>query len=380
MEKLFGWMTCTSYQADPHRSLESWKQMVDEMAEYGLNFLAIDFNSDGWYDKRAWGIDWPAQDPMLKSYRNPGCPNSDVRTEYVSQVLDYARSCGIEHLYLFMGMYVWRQVMEAHPELQSEFTISQDRRVTGGCIDNPEYFGFMERMVADLATYYQGKANGFMVEGPRYNWRPQVGYYEPTREIFRKENGLDIYEADRDFVREWKRKRIAQLIAELAEVAKSNGYERFGVHNDATICVTAPNGDYIVGGIEHWGQRCESAEGPEHYQQTGVIDFVAPEQHMLNKKCFMNHLAYSAEHMPCVPHLCCRNKVTPKYRDPAKKPADIERQIDWLLEFKESNPHGGNLYGATYFNEAGCGYGERLDLEVRKAVLEGLRRLRNGIA
>ena len=94
MEDLFGWMTCTSYQADPHRTLENWKQMVDEMAEYGLNFLAIDFNSDGWYDKRTWGMDWPAQDPMLRLYRNPGCPNSDERTEHISQVLDYAVASG----------------------------------------------------------------------------------------------------------------------------------------------------------------------------------------------------------------------------------------------------------------------------------------------
>ncbi len=101
---------------------------------------------------------------------------------------------------------------------------------------------------------------------------------------------------------------------------------------------------------------------------------------MLNKKCFMDHLAYSAEQMPCVPHVCCRNEVTPRYRDPAKTPADIERQIDWLLEFREKNLYGENLYGAMYFNEAGCGYGERLAPEIRKAVLEGLRRLKNRLA
>jgi hypothetical protein len=136
-ENLFGWMTSISYQADLNRSLDSWKKLVDETCEYGLNYLCISPESEGSHESRSWDLDWPTPDPEFNKYRNKANRNSSEETEYLSQVLDYAREADVQ-VDLFLWMYVWPQVMQKEERFQSEIFINREKKKAGHCWDNPE--------------------------------------------------------------------------------------------------------------------------------------------------------------------------------------------------------------------------------------------------
>jgi hypothetical protein len=224
-----GWSSAISYQAKPGRNLADFASLIERMRAEGLNLLIVWMLSDGCYEDRYSGIDWPPVSASLRRGINKGSLNTREGTEYFSEVIKLAHENRIQVwvcLWAYGGLYnlllphdSWRMV---NPEFERIYPFS--RAIDPHpCLNAPEFRDCLRLLSSDLLVRYP-EVDGFGLE------EPCGGISRCScarcRESFGSEMGVAFEDAAEWEIGYYAASKAREVIAEIVGIAKAGNRER----------------------------------------------------------------------------------------------------------------------------------------------------------
>ena len=327
--RYLGWQVGLTYQTREPGGLDRdyMMRLLDDMATNRMNLLSLMMLSYSYFDPEHDGYCWPVRNPKLKHYWDSNCINGNESKEFVHEIIEAAAARGIE-IQLMMNWGIWNteKIKMGYPSV-----LPQQRRdgTSHPCLHCPDserawQAGLDE--VEDLLTYYRHpNVTSYAFERISYASSGYC-YCARTQEIYERETGSPIFNADDVQLEEWKKRHISACIKRyVAHIKSIRPTIAISLH---TRCARG------------WGHD------PARLSDSG-IDCLQP--HTLHfqesKGQIYKKLTYLAPNR-CVLHFCTRDRRPANYDLWIKTPEIIAQALDWVYEYP-----GDNLDGILFFNE-----------------------------
>ncbi|MHA1368647.1 MAG: hypothetical protein ACTSRA_02870, partial [Promethearchaeota archaeon] len=280
-----GWQVGVTYMSNRPRGLDYkyLNNLLEEMAEHGMNLLSLMMISYGYYDPLHDGYCWPTRQKSLQCYKDKNAINSDESTEFLSRIISDASDFGIE-IELFLNWGIWNpdKIKVGYPDARVQVDRHGKTRGWLHCPDSPGAWQAGLDEVEDLLAFYNHpNIKRFVFERISYRSEKEC-YCQFTNKEFLKDNEHLLQDASPNAIQRWKRERIGQLLKEYVDHVKSIGPDiKVGIHSR---------------GNPAWGHD------PEIFKIVG-IDFVEPHvlQFKTNKKQLYRDLKH-LENNECILH------------------------------------------------------------------------------
>ena len=323
-----GWQVGVNYQAEG--SGIDWpylKNVIDRSADAGMNFISLMMVSYGYFCPEHDGYAWPVANPRLRPLRDRNCLNVNLESEFVSRALDYAKKRGF-HCQLMMNGMIWNpaRVASSYPQAASQRHSDGRKEIDGWlfCPDSPGGFQLAVDEIRDLLAFYaDSPVDSFAFERLGYN--AGTCYCAYSREQFRRDTGQDL-DASSLSHSIWKgnaaRGHLKRYVDAIKQVRPGIGV---WAHS---------------GGAPEWGHY------PHVLRDIGIAAVSNHGQHFLTTKQAFHQQLDWLDPLPCIPHLCVRDKPTQNYRVPLRGPEMIREHAEWLADYP-----GDRVQGAVFFNE-----------------------------
>ncbi len=364
----YGWTTCLTYETGNRQlGFKYFSNVLNEMAQHGMDHLLVMMASHGYYDPLNHGLAWPAQNPKLLPQIDTNTVNANPETEFFSQIIEKAHKLNIkvfiEIKYLGMigmdegypgwgtkkkqnGDYVFTIRPEASEYERKAIETLQI------CCDNAQSHQYMRDKITDVLTRYKN-LDGIVLEHPSYSGR--TCYCQDTRNRLQQDTGKEIESLSKTEFQEWKCLRIRDTLIDLKILVKSiNPKFQFGFYTGFS-----PNDGDVK------GYQLNRGHGIETLKQAGV-DFVMPYcegRHVENETREIQKVIEYLDPLPCYVHTTIRRDPPHNYKLPPKGPDYIHNIIAWAQTYQKQNPR---FKGMSFFNEV------KLPPENRQAVYDSI--------
>ncbi len=332
-EKFYlGWQVGLSYEAaSPEgNSREKILNLLDEMADNGMNILSLMMTGYARFDPMHDGFCWPVKNPKLECLRDVKCLNADVRTEYVSAVIEEAEKRGIEiQLFSNLAIYNPERIRISYPGAAEQKAKDGEIRPWLFCPDSDDVWQLEKDEIEDLLTIYNHK-NVRSISFERLSFSKGSCWCRCSEAQFFKDTGYSIagYGDGNPVFDEWKNSNINGKLRNLNEMIKT-----------------------IKPGTEVWlHSSCVPGWGhdPKKLKEAGVDCVVPHIAHFPMNQQDFNTVLDRINPNDKVLHFCVRNKALQNYRVWEKNPQIIAEIGEWIEQYRRENK---NLKGILFFNE-----------------------------
>lgn len=327
-----GWQVGITYEALDEGGVKLPKmiRLLDEMEEHEMNLLSLMMTGYEFFSPGHDGFAWPVKNSRLECFRDMKCLNADIRTEFVSKVIDEAKKRGIGiQLFTNLAIYNPERIKVSYPGACEQMYKDGDRFKWLFCPDSDDVWQLENDEIEDLLTTYDQK-NVHSIGYERLSYSGGSCYCENTKRLFNIETGLDMtdFNGGDEILENWKTESITKKMSELNRRIKA-------LRPDMDVWL---HSSCALG----WGHD------PKRLKSAG-IDYVIP--HIVHFPMTKQDLFSLLDHIApndIVLHFCVRNKALKNYNIWVKTPEIIKTIGEWIKEYMCDHS---NLKGVLFFNE-----------------------------